>query len=507
MDICIDTGFVRDKCYNRTLELLANGTLATDDAVFMRDAAGQPMSHANNLTLTIQGCKKLCGPKRQWYSDMGPRLSIWLLPVLLLISNVELSPLDKRRFCAIVHLLGDPLHTFWSLIDKLDSVDRCYRLAERYEPDREHCRLVLATVLAGFEEIKGPGVVSQTNFRILSDEYRLTDRFREWRQAAFELADSRTDEFFRTCLAILLFIYQLIAGFVKEVGGENSSPPGGRVATGVLLSWLIPTVLLSNAIGNFPSRYTCFDILSRFARRTGGHIDTLDSQSVLLQDSSRLARVRQTSYFQSLAWSGGIHTFRQGRNQARASQGTWLETASIIFLSGFPVCSGMLGGFLILWYLIPSGLNCRHTWMIGVFIAWLLSTLITKVSHRASFVTGIYHWYFVLVKDALIAGPSVTIIFLSACGLFNDCNCWGGYLYYRRNGRVALNTHPFFEHKNRTIYPLIFGVCLAAQFLLLGTIAILWRRGFRVLRWSESAKKEERERVAGNTPCPCMNKN
>ncbi|KAL9040358.1 MAG: hypothetical protein Q9214_004516 [Letrouitia sp. 1 TL-2023] len=497
------SGFVREECLKQTLDNLANGKLAPNDEVFMRDAAGRPMSDPKDLTLTLSGCNKLCGPEQRWYSDIGPRVSVWLLPVLLLVSNIELSPLDKRRFYAIFHLLGDPIHSFWSIIDKIDAWDRCYRLAEQYEPDCERCRRVIATVFAGFEEIRGPEMVSKVNLSLLVDEHNLTDKFKQWRRAAVEFADSRTDEFFRTCLAILLFIYQLIAGFVKEVGGESSSPPGGRVATGVLLSWLIPIALLSNAVGNFTSRYTCWDILSRFAERTGGRLELPDSESVLLQGFPALARTCRTPYIESLAWSGGIYTYRPSRRQNTNAQRSWFRAIAIFSISIFPICIGMLGGFIILWYLIPNGLNCRHLWMIGVVTAWFASAMITKMSHSARFVTGKYHLHFVLAKDTLIAIPSIAIIFLSASGLFNSCKCWSGYLYYGKGAHVALNTEPFFERNDRTIYPLVFGVCLAAQLALFGTVAAVWRRGFKVFRWSESARREERARATGNTVCTC----
>lgn len=501
------SGFVREECLKQTLDDLANGRLAPNDEVFMRDATGRPMSDAEDLTLTLSGCNKLCGPEQRWYSDIGPRVSVWLLPVLLLISNIELSPLDKRRFYAIFHLLGDPIHSFWSLIDKIDTWDRCYRLAEQHEPDCEHCRRIIATVFAGFEEVRGREIVSKANLSLLANEHNLTDKFQQWRRAAVEIADSRTDEFFRTCLAILLFIYQLIAGFVKEVGGESSSPPGGRVATGVLLSWLIPIALLSNAVGNFTSRYTCWDILSRFAERTVGRLELPDSESVLLQNFPALTRTCQTPYIESLAWSGGIYTYRLSKRKSSNAQRTWFRATFILSISIFPICIGMLGGFIILWYLIPNGLNCRHLWMIGVVTAWFTSAIITKVSYSTRFVTGKYHLHFVLAKDTLIAIPSIAIIFLSASGMFNSCKCWSGYLYYGKGAHVALNTAPFFERNDRTIYPLVFGVCLAAQLVLFGTIAVMWRRGFRVFRWSESIRKEERGRAEGKKACTCLREN
>lgn len=477
----VDTGFLRDQCFASVRGYLADGTLDPNDEVFFRDADGRPMSGLANLTLTLSGCRKLCGCRQSWYPDIGERLSVWLLPVLLLISNVELSPLDKRRFSAIIHLIGDPIHSFWSLLDKLDACDRCYRLAEQRKPNCQGCTRVIATVFAGFEEMGGSGIVSRRNLYNLTERYHLTTHFGAWKRAALDLADSRTDELFRTWLAIALYIYQLIGGFVEEIGGEPSSPPGGRIATSVFLSWLVPVVLLSNAIGNFPSPYTCPNVLSRFVR----------------------SDPRSPTYAESLPWSGGIYTFRPWRRQYHQSG---LRAMSIFAISIFPVCIGMLGGFVILWNLIPNGLNCRHVWMMGVFAAWAISALVSKMAYTCpvGFLAGKHRWYFILTKDALIGVPSITIIFLSACGLFNSCNCWSGYLYHRRDPRVALNVHSFFERNDHTVYPLVFGVCLAAQLTIFGIVTIVWRRGFRVLRWSKSLIREEQGQVMDQKWCMCM---
>src|SRR5947207_5500673 len=147
--------FNRNVCYNLTLDLISNGTLLPDDEVFFRDDAGNPMFHADNLTLTLPGCRKVCGPKYGWYTDIGPRLSVWLIPIFLLITNIDLSPLDKRRFLAIFHFLGDPIDSFWSLIHKIDAWDHCYSMAEKYHVNAcERRKRVIATVLAGVEEVK-----------------------------------------------------------------------------------------------------------------------------------------------------------------------------------------------------------------------------------------------------------------------------------------------------------------------------------------------------------------
>lgn len=498
-------GFDRKECYSRTLAYIDGKSLAWDDEVFFRDDAGQPLFHAENLTLTLPGCMKLCGPKQGWYWDIGSRLSIWLIPILLLLSNVELSPLDKRRFTAIIHLLGDPIDSIWSLVDKIDAWGRCYRITERYDGMCDHCKRIVATVLAGFEEIEGPRIKSEPYFDNLLNKPRLVAQFHEWRKTAIELADSRTDEFYRTCLAILLYMFQLIASFVKEVGGgSGNTVPGGRIATGVFLSWLMATVLLSNTIGGFPSRRTCYDVISRFAVRTGRPFYISHSESVLLPGFPSLASASSTDFFQSLGWSGAIYTFRPWKLQNVGSERRWPTTVLIALLSVSPICIGMTGGFFILWFSLPIGLTCRHTWLLGIFFIWFVSAFITWITYSPKFATGKYHWHFILGKDCVVAASSITVLFLSACGLFNSCYCFSGSFYYRGGAHVPLNGDPFYELNNRTIYPLIVGVSICLQLLVFAVMAIIWRQGLKLLRWSDHARGAEWGRIMRYEVCDCM---
>ncbi|KAL6716771.1 hypothetical protein ACLMJK_006339 [Lecanora helva] len=502
-NISLNIGFDRHVCYLRTLDYIGNHTLPSDDPVFFRNPAGQPLNTKEDLTLTLDGCNRLCGPKRMWYQDIGPRLSIWLIPVLLLISNVELSPLDKRRFAAILHLLGDPIDSLWSLLHKLDSWDRCLDLAEeRYGAACPRCQRIIATIFAGFEEMEGPRIKSERYFDALVHQRDPVSNFQLWRQTAVELADSRTDEFARSAFAIFLYAFQLIANFVKELGGGSSSPPGGRIATGVFLSWLLPMVLLSNAIGNFPARRTCYDALSRFAERMDDPLQIPRSRSVVVPSMSMLTRTSWTDYSHSLGWSGAIYTFRPWKWQHVSNSSNRRRTARLIFLLAItPLCIGFMGGFAILWYSLPVGLNCRHTWLCGIFLAWSLSTFLTWYSYRPQLATGKFHWRFVLVKDTCIAVPSLLVIFLSACGVFNFCYCWGGFLFSPANANVPLNSDSFYKHNDRTTYPAIVGVCTAFQLVMFGVIVWIWRRGLKILRWSEKVRSEEWAKVSNRETC------
>lgn len=352
------TGFVRDQCYERMLRLTADGVLAADDKVFFHDPTGRPMNDPSSLTLTLKGCERLCGASRAWYTDIGPRLSVWLIPSLLLIGNIELSPLGKKRFFAILHLLGDPIDSLGSLIDKLASWDRCFHVAvQRGYCSR--CKRTIATVYADFEELEGARVSRelpqindpegqlaphndiQLGLDTLAERYDLKGHLQAWSETALELANNRTYGFLRTGLAIVLYVFQLIGGFVALVGGAPSNPPGGRIATSVLLSWLLPTVLLSNVIGTFPSRNTARDILARFAIRMGDPLAESITDSVAFKRSSVLRMHSSDPSRDDLAWGAGIYTFRPWKYCNSKTQRNPLSSRhrrEVMLYSCFPSC-------------------------------------------------------------------------------------------------------------------------------------------------------------------------
>jgi hypothetical protein len=486
-------GFNRNSCYGRTLDYLHDGTLARDSEVFFRDESGRVLSDDQDPTLTLPGCRALCGESQAWYWDIGPRLTTWLVPILLLISNVELSPLDKRRFFAIIHLIGDPIDSIWSLVHKIDAWDQCYTLAKQYAIASGRQRRVIATVFAGFEEILGPDITADYLQTVVAQAgLNLDAKYRQWQLAAVEIADSRSDEILRTILAVLLYFYHVIASFVEEVGGSQSSLPGGRIGTAMFISWLVPVVLLSNSIGGFTSRRSASNILIRFAQHTGLPLDLPSRESI-----GRGRPTLETEYFQSLGFSGAIYTFRTWKTSCLSGKAGWLRTAGMFCLSIAPICIGMTGSFVIIWYTLPVGLACRHFWVVGVFTLYFFSVVITRISYSKRFVTGLYHWHFVLWKDAVIGITSLLMIFLSSSGLFNSCSCSSGYFYYSARAHVPLNADSFYKRQNRTIYPAVVAISLALELVVFACIAWIWWNGLQLMRWSETARAEVWKNAGG----------
>lgn len=499
------SAFHRDGCFQTTQHLLSNQSLSPTSPLFFRDSFDSPPYNGiNNMTLTLDGCNALCGPQQTWYIDVGPRLTIWLIPILLLLANVELSPLDKRKFLAILHLLGDPIDCIWSLLHKLDAWDRCSELATRCNGVCPSCQSVIASVFAGYEEVQGPRIHAERFFEALLQRHKSATHFNEWRRAAVRLADGRTDELGRTGLALLLYIFQLVCAFVPEVGGAPPGPPGGRIATGVLLSWLVPVILISNAIGNLPSRRTAYDLLVDLAANTGDDtFHVADQRSVFLPIFPSLAKACSTDHFRALGWSGGIYMYRPWKlRYVTSTRHRHLHTLLLATLAATPVLIGLVGGVLILWYQLPVGLNCRHVWLVTVALLWNVSAFITLITHCSGFATGAYHWRFTLIKDACIAVPSLLVMLLSAVGLFNFCWCWSGPFQRLGKRRVPLTEKVYLDNA-KSVYPMIVGLTLLLQITVVIVVAVIWRRGLQLFRWSEKSREGEWDRAMGSGLYKC----
>jgi hypothetical protein len=273
----------RDTCMVVILDLLDEGNLSYNNtSVFRQDSPDGPIYNGiKNMTVTPGGCLQYCG-NHTMYWDWPPRSMTWIVPVVLLLTNIELSPIDKKRFMTIAHAIGDPIDSFWSIVHKIYIWRRLYRIGAGYSEgwtDPTISKIergrVIATVLSGFKEIAGAKIENELYYVIVcklcgiranpAEEDRA--KFDEWRRTARILADARTYEFIRTCFAMVVYIVAVVVALEPVIGGGNTSPPGGRIGSAIYLSWLIPLALLSSRVGNFTSTRSCLTILRDFVHR------------------------------------------------------------------------------------------------------------------------------------------------------------------------------------------------------------------------------------------------
>lgn len=409
----------------------------------------------------------------------------WLVPVLILLANLQYTAIGKGRFLVALHLLGDPIDSMWSLLSKVETWRQCYEGREgRSRND--------VVITAGIEEL-----IETLNLDFHSAQIRLilqdilvrpslqlVDLDDPGVNAASELADCRVNQPVRTWASIVLYLIQVTAAFVPELG-QASTPSGGRIGTAMLLSWLLPIVLLSNAVGDFTSRRAFLRIMLNFMEqieRRGCHRLSEPSRDLL----AALHEVDE-KYFRSLAWSGAIYTYRPNKLHSRTAV-KGCNTPSLAVLSAIPVILAFVTAFVAL-YTKPTYLNCRHFLVVSVLVAWLLSPLLTWTI--GTHFSQQRQWYFVLAKDTFLAFPIMALVIGSSCGLFNSCHCWSGvYTLGTRNAAVYLTDLPQFDRYVHVNYPAIVGTCLGLQ---IGVFLLIrwtyWRRGFSLLNWSEEEKE------------------
>src|SRR3954471_24514413 len=86
-------GWNREQCIatvKETVNSYSSSSVTPNPAWFFS------LADPNNSILTVEGCEVLCDSKMGFYSDSGPRLITWLLPIILLIANMQFAPIGKK---------------------------------------------------------------------------------------------------------------------------------------------------------------------------------------------------------------------------------------------------------------------------------------------------------------------------------------------------------------------------------------------------------------------------
>jgi hypothetical protein len=513
------SAFQKTTCNAIIVQGLQNGSIKPDDDIFRRD--GQTiMSNTSNIELTVPGCEAKCGSNFDWYTDVGPRLSTWLIPVVLLIGNFCFAPLGKpSSLLAIIHLLGDPIDSLWSLLTKLEVWNRCWDLAEQLSRnqgrDKNHVR-DRGTILVAIQELEGPSSDPRTmyqqiihNSTIDGDDPSRPRLHHLCREIANEISDSSTNELPRTWLAILSYVWTVLGAFVDAIGGTSSSQPGGRIGTAMFLSWLVPALLLSNTVGSFTSRRTIVRILERFARDTHPHLPAQQRRSVDRRVSAEYLDLQVfsqdrvshwsgnhkkawTSFDTAQVWFGGVYTYLPAKNlfTVAGHEEKGRRPVTLLIVSVLPLLIATVTAFMIIWLTPTVGFTCRHVPLLSMFGIWIISAAIGRWTWK-TVATGKYHWYFMLAKDSIISSASLIMVFLQSAGIFNSCFCWGSVYSLGPRAYVQLDADRDRKRNAKTVYPALVWTCLGLQTMIFMLALRMSRRGRMMMRRSEKTKRDD----------------
>ena len=494
-----------DQPYDRSVCLSAVNASYND--LYMRNpeyfALGSKVSRP---LLTLLGCDSLCGNRWGTYMDTGPRLLDWIVPAILLIANLHFVPIGGRRYAVLAHFLGDPIDTMLRLLYLVEDWIRNLRKAERIilgpgslgdrfaksargRPEFRYFEQpeILATIVSAADRLLDPQDLSDLPKRVadwlIFDENRHFDtRYAALTKAAVALRHLRLHDIRRTGFAIFLYLFQFVVVFVYRVGG-SPNPSGGRVSPAMMLSWFLPVVLLSNAIGDYGSWIHSQDVILSFLEKVFGD-DPLPARVPLLPRRRALRRSgwrSLTAHFTELACSGST----RHDHPTSSSRKVVLHLIAV-----FPVALACAAAFRVD-YTAPSWFSCRAVTVLGSFGGWLLSWFLTSVA--TSYLSRDHRWFFIFVKDLLIGTPILLFIFLSTAGLFNSCFCVSGAIFRgKTKARVDLNPVSVYPHNNHVIYPWTVGIGLVFQMLVVPILG-LWiqRKGFKTIWWKVPEENRE----------------
>jgi hypothetical protein len=238
---------------------------SNDPMFFFRNASGLLANDPNNPQLTLYGCNQMCGSKMGLYSNTPIRLLTWFIPAILLVMNMQFEPLGKSGlFATVVQLFGNPIDFMWTSLVKVEEWSRCRRLAESLFEYRkkllrntnEICVLDTAVNILAIRELAPE---SSDHFRPnkLARCQCVQDKLHcLYKELGVAVVDSKMHGTFRGVFSIILYIFGVIASFFEVLGG-SSTPFGTILLPAMLLSWLLLTILLNNAAGQFKSSRDC----------------------------------------------------------------------------------------------------------------------------------------------------------------------------------------------------------------------------------------------------------
>ncbi|KAF8847461.1 hypothetical protein BDZ45DRAFT_733598 [Acephala macrosclerotiorum] len=534
-------GFNRQQCLPVVQQMLNSSTsLANDTSFFWQDPFGRIWSDPQNPIILESVCKEICGGSGMGlYPDTANRLLTWFVPGLFLISSINFAPIGFRRFAMIAHLFGDPIHSLWSLLSKLEDWNNCYDMARvmirevypnvtrprsfdgPHQGRNRTCRLFysiwkvvrplhivhiderardIAVILIAVREL-----LPSPNHDINIDSLYLCSCFEPMsetfhKQIAGNIVDKRTYGTLHTWFAIFTYIFGIVCAFVLILGG-SPSPSGGKVAPAMLLSWLLPFILLSNIVGQFRAE-DCIRIIRQFEddirAREGEHSqDCVQSRYPLHRYWSTDANdPHWTSYLDSQAWSGGIYSCQL--EKPMLDKRRILRSWCLIAVAVTSVCISFGIAFGVL-YSAPTFFSCRSAMFVCIVFVWLLSPFMTRIIMTCHLCgkDAKARWKNLFWKDFVIGFSVLFLLVASSCGLGNSCWCWAGFLNKVKG--VVLNPEKQFTENNRYIYPILISLCLFLQYVVLETALYLGRTGLSALTWSEGDRRDSLpERAVGS---------
>lgn len=423
-----------------------------------------------NGVLSLSGCYHICGKTYGiWpWKDTFDRLSLWILPAIILISHLSFPPLCWYNYVfVILRAIGNPIDSLQSLLTRLETHRRLRRVAKSTFSRGLQVSEQVATVFAAYEELGWQDV--SEHFKKSYQAKELDEQeIRIIRQASYELSSMRLASMPSTLVAIITLVGTLATAIIRtirQVELENTrvfNETAHTIAVVCILFVSIPQAWLSSRLGTFTtasSAIIAMNTMNKRLRCVGNKRKIRLFPRLQLTSCPLPTPTCYPRLFPCLLQLSLTDSEEDSTNICRQS---WPEMASYLGMnSSWRPCKHMhvdprgsrpyqLLFFSFVWVAfgacmpaiflsatnrantIPVGLGCRSLTWTGILGAWIFSFLCDYVLrwylYRSSTLpkpTDKLRWLWrcSVVKDGVVTSGIVAAILTVQVGRYNSCWC------------------------------------------------------------------------------------
>jgi len=290
--------------------------------------------------------------------------------------------------------------------------------------------------------------------------------------------------------AIAFYAWQVIGAFVPAIGA-SPNPSGGRVATALILSWIVFIVLFGNTVGEVASRTAYADTIKKYIERRPlrfGQRGTPTDQAARVEIDQAIQACLGTTYY-----TGYYYSLAQQNAQENAEHGLAPNTKlqqeiqhrrhsprHLRAIAHTPVFVAV-GCALAVTSLPPTYFSVRHGFFLGVGIMYhIISPASTSCLRRWCSLRAV-RW-----KNTGIALFMIALFICNGCGLFFN-NCRGWNTIYPKGQGVVIYSKRDYDRNDGVIFPIIVSICTVTQISLWVILSLLYSRSLGIMKLAESS--------------------
>lgn len=431
--------------------------------------------------LTYDACVELNAEGNGWglfvMSDVRYRFQLWKTPLIQLMAQMQLPPLGwKSNIFVVLHLIGDPLDTIWSLSHKIYLT---HRRVEKWSHEKD-CN-AMATIVVSYDEwgegskmedtllhvfTIGEPVVRDLPNKSLIEEQQ--ERIRNaCRNAAQSLSADRSTSFVPVAVSVAIFGGAIRIAFDKKFSAASVINEGITpyyIAHTALYFNVLPAILLSAIIGVSQDRDSIPHILKQLRSDTKDDLMLPDGLDFWKRITSGAIYSWQPKKWQCLTFNGRDACWKR-----------WL----IAVLSWSIVLSGCLVAIYLAYTAVPTGFGCREIGMSSTLGMWILSASFDIYAERSFKPKGCYTLVF--LKDLICSLAVVLYHVTTYLGMYNRCSCWtkfgAGALPFATEPQVSEELQEKIGNEWRTAVRIL----VAWQMLFVSVVCALSHKGVVLL--------------------------